>query len=95
MDVFFSDADRTEYLEHLSEWFVAEREDDPLAVRSDMLADITDRRFFLLEEEAALHDIRRHSRTGRPLGSDAFLAGLEQMTGRHLLPRKRGPKPSS
>jgi len=78
-----------------AKWFVGERADDPLAVPSDMLADITDRRSFLLQEDAALRDIRRHSRTGRPLGSDSFLARLEQMTGRCLLPRKRGPKPSS
>jgi len=78
-----------------AKWFVGERADDPLAVPSGMLADITDRRSFLLQEDAALRDIRRHSRTGRPLGSDSFLARLEQMTGRCLLPRKRGPKPTS
>ncbi len=32
-------------------------------------------------------------RTGRPVGSAAFVADLAQRTGRPLLPRKRGPKP--
>ena len=37
--------------------------------------------------------IRRHTRTGRPLGSELFLSGLEILTGRKLLPQKRGPRP--
>src|SRR5262249_11157843 len=36
--------------------------------------------------------IRRHTRTGRPLGSELFLGGLEVLTGRKLLPQKRGPR---
>jgi putative transposase len=78
-----------------AKWFVGEREDDRLAVRSEMLADIKDRRSFLLEEEDSLGEFRRHARTGRPLGSEAFLAELEQLTGRCLHPRKRGPKSKS
>jgi putative transposase len=35
---------------------------------------------------------RRHSRTGRPLGSDAFVEHLEQLTGRLLRKRKSGPR---
>jgi putative transposase len=37
--------------------------------------------------------IRSGERTGRPLGSPAFVAELEQRLGRVLAPRKRGPKP--
>jgi len=37
--------------------------------------------------------IRRHQRTGRPLGSERFLIGAERTLGRILRPRKRGPKP--
>lgn len=36
--------------------------------------------------------IRRHERTGRPLGSDGFLKDLEQRLGRRLRKRKPGPK---
>jgi putative transposase len=36
--------------------------------------------------------IRRHARTGRPAGDDAFLAGLEAALGRPLRKRKPGRK---
>jgi putative transposase len=36
--------------------------------------------------------IRRHGKNGRPAGSDAFLAGLESLTGRRLRPLKPGRK---
>ncbi|MDZ7844363.1 MAG: transposase [Anaerolineales bacterium] len=36
-------------------------------------------------------EIRRHTRTGRPLGAPSFVDQLEAMTGRALAPRKPGP----
>jgi len=36
--------------------------------------------------------IRLATRTGRPLGSKSFIKNLEKITGRSLLPKKRGPK---
>lgn len=42
------------------------------------------------ETEAA---IESHQRTGRPWGDEAFVARLEQRTGRTLAPQKRGRKP--
>jgi putative transposase len=42
------------------------------------------------EAEAA---IEAHQRTGRPLGSPAFVKRLEETTGRSLARRKPGPKP--
>ena len=33
-------------------------------------------------EAETIDEFRRHERTGRPLGSDGFLAGLERMLGR-------------
>jgi putative transposase len=42
------------------------------------------------EAEAA---IEAHQRTGRPLGSPAFVKRLEETTGRSLARRKRGPRP--
>lgn len=48
----------------------------------------------LPEQAAELEKIRRHSRTGWPLGSDEFIEKLEAQTGRRLKPlppgRKRG-----
>ena len=43
--------------------------------------------------EEELRDIRRHSRTGRPLGDETFLGRLEETIGCALMPQKRGPKP--
>ncbi|MDY6825507.1 MAG: hypothetical protein SWH68_17175 [Thermodesulfobacteriota bacterium] len=37
-------------------------------------------------------EIRKHSRTGRPLGSSAFVAELEHKLGRKLKPQKPGKK---
>ena len=37
--------------------------------------------------------LRRSETSGRPLGSDAWIAALEARTGRVLAPQKRGPKP--
>ena len=39
--------------------------------------------------------LERHARTGRPLGTCAFVAGIEQRVGRVLGPGKPGPKPRS
>ena len=40
-----------------------------------------------------LQKVRKYSRTGRPLGSENFIAALELLTGRSLKPRKPGRKP--
>ena len=44
----------------------------------------------LTEAEAGL--LRRHERTGRPLGGESFVLRLEALLGRLLHPQKRGPK---
>ncbi len=36
--------------------------------------------------------LRRHARSGRPLGDAGFLTALEARLGRAFAPRKRGPK---
>src|SRR5262245_11982646 len=46
-----------------------------------------------IEDEKQNDLIRRHTRTGRPLGCKEFLGRLENQTGRKLLPQKRGPRP--
>ena len=43
------------------------------------------------EEEVSL--IRKHARTGRPLGNEGFIRRLEQITGRTLLIQRPGRKP--
>jgi REP-associated tyrosine transposase len=42
------------------------------------------------ESEIAL--FRKHERTGRPIGDDAFIEKLEQLLDRKLKPQKPGPK---
>lgn len=39
--------------------------------------------------------IRKHERTGRPLGDDRFVASLERSLGRTLKKQKPGPKPAA
>ena len=46
-------------------------------------------------EAEAIEEARRHERTGRPLGSDGFVARLERRLGRALRPQKPGPKPTA
>jgi putative transposase len=38
--------------------------------------------------------IRRHTRTGRPLGASHFINKLEQLTGKQIAPKRPGPKPA-
>jgi hypothetical protein len=66
----------------------------PLAAPSAVLADIADRRSFLLQDDDSLTEFRKHARTGRPLGSESFLMQLEQSTGRALRPKRPGPQPA-
>ena len=47
---------------------------------------------YLRESEEAWDLIRRHERTGRPLGSAAFVADHERATGRELAKRHPGPR---
>ena len=44
-------------------------------------------------DEEAVAALRRSYTTGRPVGSDAWIAELEALTDRALAPRKRGRKP--
>ncbi len=69
--------------------------DDCLVKVAPLLAMIGDWNAFLKSAipEEELQHLRRHSRTGRPLGDESFLARLEEMVGRVLKPQKRGPKP--
>ena len=75
---------------------LAGRDGGALSVRP-LLDRVGDWRAFLdggLGAEA-LEALRRHERTGRPLGSTAFVERLEGMLGRPLKRRKPGPKPAA
>ncbi len=72
-----------------------EGQDDDVAKVAPLLDMVGDWRAFLAgglsdEDYAAL---RRHERTGWPLGDGTFVARLETALGRRLRPKKPGPKP--
>ena len=46
-------------------------------------------------DTSAIDTIRRHTRTGRPLGASLFINKLEQLTGKPIAPKRPGPRPSS
>ncbi|UCF10938.1 MAG: transposase [Candidatus Bipolaricaulota bacterium] len=85
--------DPADYVWSSARWMVGRAAHDPLAVRSSLLADVSDWAEFLAEEEDGLGDIRLHTRTGRPLGGDDFLDRVEHALGRRGRPRTRGRKP--
>lgn len=70
---------------------------DGLVAPEPLLEMVGDWRTFLDSDgdpkSRAFEALRSGERTGRPLGDDAFLAGLEAQTGRQLKRRKPGPKP--
>jgi len=43
-------------------------------------------------DKTEIDDLRKHTRTGRPLGNAAFVDRLELLLGKTLRPQKRGPK---
>ncbi len=44
---------------------------------------------------AEIDEIRRHAKSGRPLGRDRFIKGLEDRLGRILRIQRSGPKPKN
>lgn len=69
--------------------------DDGLVSVAPLLQRVPDWRAFLRAglDEARIDALRRHGRSGRPLGDAAFLDRLEALTGRRLRRAKPGPKP--
>ena len=73
---------------------VAGTGDALIAPGGPLAAEVTDWPDFLrtADDEATLETLRRHARTGRPLGDAGFIARLEADLGRRLRRRKPGPK---
>ena len=69
---------------------------DDILVKTKPLLEIVNKpwEMFLVsdtqEQEIAL--LRKHERTGRPLGGDSFIESLERLLDRDLKPQKPGPK---
>lgn len=70
------------------------RIDDGLVKVKPMLDRVNDWTGFLssCDKESRYDDLRKHSRTGRPLGTECFLRQLEALTGRSLRCRRPGRK---
>ena len=67
--------------------------DDELVKVSPLLEMVGDWKIFLAgANEELLNDIRKHERSGRPLGSEEFVESLEADLNRTLKPEKPGPK---
>lgn len=71
--------------------------DDDLVQVKPMLERVDNWKAYLsnTEDAGATDTIRRHTRTGRPLGSSNFIDKLELLTGKPIAPRRPGPRPSS
>jgi putative transposase len=70
-----------------------EGQDDQLVKVAPLLEMVGDWRIFLDSDEEIDKDrLRQHERTGRPLGRESFVEGLEMDLNRILRPRKTGPK---
>jgi len=67
---------------------------DELVTVAPLLEMAGDWRLFLAgaAEEEQVNDIRKHERTGRPLGSEGFVERLETVLDRPLKRGKPGPK---
>lgn len=66
---------------------------DNLVVRCFLQDKIHDWKAYLNEEINDLDQIRKHGKTGRPLGSKEFIEKIEKTLGRIIGKQKPGPKP--
>jgi putative transposase len=67
--------------------------DDALVTVAPLLTRVREWQAFLAMDVKAeeANQFRRHAKTGRPLGTDAFIGHVEGLLGRILRPRKPGP----
>jgi putative transposase len=72
------------------------RRDDVLSTVAPLLALVSDWKGFLCAEAPAddVRQLRRHERTGRPLGTEQFITDVERTLHRTLRRRTPGPKRS-
>ncbi|MCB1759639.1 MAG: transposase [Gammaproteobacteria bacterium] len=70
--------------------------DDGLVQVAPMLERVADWQTYLSNdiEPQTAESIKRHARTGRPLGTPEFVRKLESITGKTLAPKRPGRKPS-
>lgn len=67
---------------------------DPLLSENSLIVGIADWAAYLAEDDTKDRGIiAHHTSIGRPLGDEAFITRVEQITGRVLIKKKPGPKP--
>jgi len=72
------------------------RDSDPLAGPTEYSQELADLPILMRESQTdreSIEALRRCTRTGRPCGSDSFVRALEILSGRKLMPAKRGRHP--
>ena len=79
-----------EYLWSSARFHLGIKKNDPLVLGSDWFGNTLDWAEYLREESVNIEILRKHFRTGRPLGDKNFVEQAEQITGRQLVPRKPG-----
>jgi putative transposase len=68
--------------------------DDCLVKVGPMLGRVSDWRGLLASgDDKAFDEVRKHQRTGRPLGDAYFVERISRLVGRDLRRKKPGPKP--
>ncbi len=69
---------------------------DDILVKTKPLGEMVNKswkKFLALDlQEAEIELLRKHERTGRPLGEDSFIEKMELLLNRRLRPQKPGPK---
>ena len=95
---------RAALVAHAADWpwssaraHLAGRDDQLVTVRPllDRIGDFAGMLEGAEEDEAAVMAIRRSRSTGRPVGAEDWIKGLEAGLGRVLAPARRGPKPKA
>ncbi len=74
-----------------AKWLVGSAVSDPLMRSLGPLAEVDEWKTILASANENLSSIRQHTRTGRPLGGEAFVEHVEGVLGRRLKKRKPGP----
>jgi len=82
-----------EYPWSSAQWMAGCCSDDPLVKQLGPLDEISNWQAFLQVVDNDHTAIRKHTRTGRPLGSEAFVTNVEKVLGRSLSKRPPGPRP--
>jgi putative transposase len=72
---------------------VGEAESDPLVAQREIAGTDVNWRALLKHDPQETSSLRRHTRTGRPLGDTGFVQSLESLTGRRLAPGRPGRPP--